>query len=159
LKLFFYLEEEIDMDNSINPGIAHTLSLHVNDRVLVTAFAPSDFTDLQPVFTTAFLVGFMEWACIEALKPYLLDGQNTVGTHVYLSHVAPTPMGMKVSAQVELVEVKGRSLRFRVDCYDGGDLIGSGFHERMVIDPVGFMADVCQKAKYADRGKRLLSAA
>jgi fluoroacetyl-CoA thioesterase len=129
------------MNNSINPGIAHTLSLHVNDGVLVTAFAPrfSDFTDLPPVFATAFLVGFMEWACIEALKPYLLDGENTVGTHVYLSHVAPTPMGMKVSAQVELVEVKGRSLRFRVDCYDGRDLIGSGFHERTVIDTARFM--------------------
>ena len=140
------------MSNSINPGIAHTLSLHVNDHLLVTAFAPhfSALADLPPVFATAFMVGFMEWACIEALKPYLLDGENTVGTHVYLSHVAPTPMGMpkeiKVTAQVELVEVKGRTLRFRVDCYDECDLIGSGFHERMVIDTVRFMDKVRKKA-------------
>jgi len=136
------------MHTAIAPGISHTLSLQVNDKLLVTAFTPhfSGFADLPPVFATAFLVGFMEWACIEALKPYLLDGQNTVGTHVYLSHVAPTPLGMKVTAHVELVEVKDRTLRFRVDCYDECDLIGSGFHERTVIDTVRFMAKVHKKA-------------
>ena len=139
------------MHTAIAPGISHTLSLQVNDKLLVTAFTPhfSGFADLPPVFATAFLVGFMEWACIEALKPYLLDGQNTVGTHVYLSHVAPTPLGMKVTAQVELVEVKGRTLRFRVDCYDECGLIGSGFHERTVIDPRRFMAKVRKKAAQA----------
>jgi fluoroacetyl-CoA thioesterase len=140
-------KEEIDM-NTVIPGITHTLSLKVDDRLLVTAFAPqfSAFAHLPPVFATAFMVGFMEWACIEALKPYLPDGENTVGTHVYLSHVAPTPLGMTVTAQVELVEVKGRTLRFRVDCYDDCDLIGSGFHERTVIDTERFMAKVRKKA-------------
>jgi fluoroacetyl-CoA thioesterase len=136
------------MDSTLVPGISHTLSLQVDDSLLVTAFTShfSGFADLPPVFATAFMVGFMEWACIEALKPYLLDGQNSVGTHVYLSHVAPTPMGMKVTAQVELVEVKGRTLRFRVDCYDECDLIGSGFHERTVIDTARFMDKVRKKA-------------
>lgn len=135
------------MNNSINPGIAHTLSLQVNDHLLVDAFTPqfSALADMPPAFATAFMVGFMEWACIEALKPYLLDGENTVGTHVYLSHVAPTPMGTKVTAQVELVEVKSRTLRFRVDCYDDCDLIGSGFHERTVIDPVRFPDKIRKK--------------
>ena len=136
------------MQNTIVPGITHTLSLQVNDCLLVTAFAPqfSAFADLPPVFATACMVGFMEWACIEALKPYLLDGENTVGTHVYLSHVAPTPSGMKVSARVELMEVKGRTLRFRVDCYDECGLIGSGFHERTVIDTERFMDKLRKKA-------------
>ena len=136
------------MSTAIVPGITHTLSLEVNDRLLVTAFTPhfSGFADLPPVFATAFMVGFMEWACIEALKPYLLDGENTVGTHVYLSHVAPTPMGMTVTAEVELMEVKGHTLRFRVDCRDECGLIGSGFHERTVIDTVRFMARVRRKA-------------
>jgi len=136
------------MLNSLVPGVAHSLSLQVNDQLLVTAFTPHfpGFADLPPVFATAFLVGFMEWACIETIKPYLLDGENSVGTHVYLSHVAPTPLGMTVSAQVELVEVKGRTLRFRVDCYDECDLIGTGFHERTVIDTVRFMAKVRKKA-------------
>lgn len=141
------------MSTTINPGITHTLSLEVNDQLLVTAFTPhfSAFADLPPVFATAVMTGFMEWACIEALKPYLLDGQNTVGTQIYLGHVAPTPMGMpkdiKITARVELVEIKGRSLRFRVDCYDECGLIGSGFHERTLIDTVRFMAKVGEKTR------------
>ena len=139
------------MINAVVPGISHTLSLHVNDRLLVTAFTPdfSGFADMPPVFATAFMVGFMEWACIEALNPYLEDGWKTVGTHVYLSHVAPTPVGMKVTANVELMEVKGRTLRFRVGCYDECGLIGSGFHERTVIDKKRFMAKVHKKAGQA----------
>lgn len=139
----------MDTENALVPGLSHTLSLHVNDRLLVTAFAPdfSGFADLPPVFATAFMVGFMEWACIEALRPYLEDGWQTVGTHIYLSHVAPTPPGMKVTARVELIKIVGRTLRFRVDCYDECDLIGSGIHERTVIDRGRFMKKVTEKAR------------
>jgi len=141
------------MINAVVPGISHTLSLHVNERLLVTAFTPdfSGFADFPPVFATAFMVGFMEWACIEALNPYLEDGWKTVGTHVYLSHVSPTPAGMKVTANVELLEVKGRTLRFRVDCHDECGLIGSGFHERTVIETEVFMAKLRKKTGKAAR--------
>jgi fluoroacetyl-CoA thioesterase len=136
-------------EDALVPGLSHTLSLHVNDRLLVTAFAPefSGFADMPPVFATAFMVGFMEWACVEALRPYLEDGWQTVGTHVYLSHVAPTPPGMKVTAKVELVKVTGRMLRFRVDCYDECELIGSGIHERTVIHRARFLKRIAEKAK------------
>ena len=136
------------MHSDIVSGLTHSLSLQVNDRLLVTAVSPDfpGFADLPPVFATAFMVGFMEWACIEAVRPYLPAGKNTVGTHVYLSHVAPTPAGMTVTAKVELIEVKDRTLRFRVDCFDECDLIGSGFHERTLIDSARFMAKVAEKA-------------
>ena len=98
-----------DIVPGIIPGIIHTLSLHVNDRLLVTAFTPdfSGFADLPPVFGTAFMVGFMEWACIEALKPYLEDGWKTVGTHVYLSHVSPTPGGHESHRQCRTAGSEG----------------------------------------------------
>ena len=137
------------MRNCLVPGVSHSLSLQVNDQLLVTAFTPHfpGFADLPPVFATAFMVGFMEWACIETIKPYLLDGENTVGTHVYLSHVAPTSAGMNVTARVELIELKDRVLRFRVDCYDDCGLIGSGYHERTLIDTARFMANVQNRAR------------
>jgi fluoroacetyl-CoA thioesterase len=146
------------MNTDIVPGLTHTLSLQVNDRLLVSAFTPefSGFADLPPVFATAFMVGFIEWACIEALQPWLPDGETTVGTHVYLSHVAPTPKGMKLTAHIELIEVKGPTLRFRVDCFDVCGLIGSGFHERTVVDSARFMAKVAEKVAH---GARALAAA
>lgn len=141
------------MTSAFFPGLSQTLSLQLNEALLATSFAPhiSGLTNLPPAFATALLVGFMEWSCIEALKPCLADGQNTVGTSIYLGHVAPTLKGMsmatKLTAQVELMEVKGHSLRFRVNCYDACHLIGWGFHERTVIDTVRLMAKVSEKAQ------------
>ena len=70
------------------------------------------------MFATAFLVGFVEWTCIEALRPYLEPGQKTVGVHVDLSHSAATPVGMTVTAEVELIAVEGRKLRFKCSSQD-----------------------------------------
>jgi fluoroacetyl-CoA thioesterase len=100
---------------------------------------------MPPVFATAFMVAFIEWTCIEALKPYLAPGEHTVGTHVDVSHVAATPVGMTVTATVELVEIEGRKLRFRVACRDESDLIGERFHERAIIDAARFMSKMSKK--------------
>ena len=92
------------------------------------------FSDMPLVFATAMMVGFMEQTCIQALRQYLGDDQRTLGTHVDMSHVAATPVGMEVEACVELVEVQGKTLTFKVACRDAGGLIGEGLHRRAIID-------------------------
>jgi len=92
-------------------------------------------------------VGFMEWTCIEALRPYLAPGEHTVGTHVDMSHMAATPAGLTVTAEVELIAVEGRKLRFRVALRDEREPIGEGFHERSIIRTESFLRRV--KAKRA----------
>jgi len=67
---------------------------------------------MPQVLATACRVALVEATCFDALKPFPKEGQKTVGAHVDLSHVAATPMGMRVTAQVELVAVEGRKLRF-----------------------------------------------
>jgi fluoroacetyl-CoA thioesterase len=64
------------------------------------------------------MVALVEATCFDALEPFPKEGQKTVGAHVDLSHVAATPMGMRVTAQVELVAVEGRKLRFKLECQD-----------------------------------------
>jgi len=56
-----------------------------------------------------------------------------------------------VTAQVELIEVQGRKLRFRVSCRDELDLIWEGFHERYVIDGTKFTARLANKSARLDR--------
>ena len=73
---------------------------------------------MPPVLATACKVSLVEATCFDALKPFLKEGQKTVGAHVDLSHVATTLMGMRVTAQVELVAVEGRKLRFKLECQD-----------------------------------------
>jgi fluoroacetyl-CoA thioesterase len=100
---------------------------------------------MPPVLATAFLVGFVEWVCVEALHPYLGQGEQTLGTHVDLSHAAPTPVGMHVTAHVELVEIHGRRLRFKVSCRDEVDLVAEGHHERCIVKRLRFDERVAAK--------------
>ena len=129
------------------PGTQHMQTLQVDRTLTVPAVSEhfTGFVDMPPVFATAFMVGFIEWACIEAIRPYLEPGEHSVGTHVNVSHVAATPAGMNVTAFVELIAVEGRKLSFRVTCRDEVDLIGEGVHERVIINPEKFMARVSAK--------------
>ena len=132
----------------LKPGLRFSRSLTVEESVTLHGLPRllGELDDMPAVFATACMVGFVETTCMEALKPYLAAGQKTVGTHVDLSHVAATPMGMRVTAQVELAVVEGRKLRFRLECQDEKEIIGTGFDERTVIDPARFLAPLEKKA-------------
>lgn len=128
-------------------GLRHTASLRVDESLTVPRVSDHlpGFVDMPPVFATAFMVGFVESTCIEALRPWLDEGQGTVGTYVDISHVAATPVGMTVTAEVELIEVEGRSLRFRVSVSDEAGPVGEGEHQRAIIDRERFLARVNAK--------------
>jgi fluoroacetyl-CoA thioesterase len=130
------------------PGLTHSRSLIVEPSITVPALPAllGAFTDMPPVLATACMVGFVETTCMEALTPHLALGQKTVGIHVDLSHVAATPLGMRVTAEVELVAVEGRKLRFKVECRDEQEIIGAGFHERAIIEEARFLARLRMKA-------------
>jgi len=99
------------------------------------------------VFATPEMVRLMERAAVNALKPYLADGQQSVGTMVNVKHLAATPIGATVTSRAELTAVDGRRLTFRVSAHDGIDLIGEGVHERALIDLAKFEARVRAKAE------------
>lgn len=128
-------------------GAKHRLQLRVDERLTVPALsgAFAGFTDMPPVFATAFMVGFIEWACIELLRSALPPEFRTVGTHVDVSHVAATPIGMTVTADVELISVEGRKLGFLVRCSDEAGLIGEGRHERVIVEEAKFLKRVRAK--------------
>jgi fluoroacetyl-CoA thioesterase len=132
----------------LQPGLKHTAHLLVDEGLTVPAVsqALAAFTDMPRVFATAYLVAFAENTCIQAVAPLLPQSSKTVGTHVDLSHSAATPVGMKVTASVELVEVDGRQLRFAVECRDERDVISTGYHERHIIDVAKFEQRLASKA-------------
>ncbi len=99
------------------------------------------------VFATPEMVRLMERAAVNALKPYLAPGQQSVGTMVNVRHLAATPVGATVTARARLVAVEGRRLTFAVTAHDGTDLIGEGTHERALIDLARFEAKVKAKAQ------------
>jgi fluoroacetyl-CoA thioesterase len=132
---------------SLQPGLRFSQSILVEDRLTVPAVSQAftGFSDMPPVFATAFLVGFVEWTCIEALRPHLSPSQKTVGVHVDLSHSAATPVGMTVTAEVELTEVEESRLRFKVKCRDDKDVICEGHHDRYIVETDRFLARLEKK--------------
>jgi fluoroacetyl-CoA thioesterase len=133
----------------LKPGLRHSATLIVSEALSVPAqariFDPG--TEMPPVFATAQMIAFVEWTCVAALAPYLGPDQRSVGTRVEMTHTAATPIGMQVTAEIELVEIRDRTLRFKVACRDEKDPIGDGFHERTVIDHGRFMARLARKSE------------
>ncbi len=128
-------------------GLRHSETLTVGEALSVPAQAKyfDPHTDMPPVFATAQMIAFVEWTCVHALAPYLGPDQRTVGTRVEMTHTAATPIGMTVTAEVELVEIRDRTLRFKVACRDEKDRVGDGFHERTIVDNARFMARLARK--------------
>ncbi len=137
------------MQPSLIPGLEGSVSLQVPESKLVPALYPESeaFQEMPPVFATGFLVGLMEWACLAAVNAHLdWPREQTVGTHIHVSHEAPTPPGLVVTATARLTAVAGRRLTFEVEAHDGIDVIGRGTHERFVIDRDRFQARAARKA-------------
>ena len=137
------------MKESLQPGIRYEHKFKVPPSKTVPALYPEspEFAAMPAVFATGYLVGFLEWACIKAIQPHLdWPREQTVGTHVDVSHAAATPPGLEVTASVELVAVEGRKLVFSVEAHDGVDLVSKGRHERFVIDREKFDAKMAKKA-------------
>lgn len=95
-----------------------------------------------PVFGTPFLAAMMENAAMTVLQSFLEDGQGSVGTHLDISHDAPTPVGMKVWAEAEITAVSenGRMVDFQVRAWDEKGPISQGSHTRAIINNERFLS-------------------
>jgi fluoroacetyl-CoA thioesterase len=136
------------MKDSLKPGIRYEHKFVVTPNKTVPALYPEspEFKGLPEVFATGFMVGFLEWACVLAIKPHL-DSSNelSLGTHINVSHEAATPPGLEVTATVELIAVEGKKLTFTISAHDGVDLISRGTHERFIIDKEKFDKKLSRK--------------
>jgi len=140
------------MKSSLKAGIEHSFTMRVSASKTVAALYPEspEFQLMPEVFATGFLVGFFEWACIQAINPHLdWPEEQTVGTQINMSHLAATPPGMDVTARVKLTEVDGRRLSFELEASDGIDVIARGAHERFVVNRAKFVERTRQKAEKA----------
>ena len=131
----------------LKSGLRHSESLRVTEAMAVpTQGRLLGFGQEMPtVFATANMIAFVEWTCVAALAPYIASDQRTLGTRVEMTHTAATPVGMLVTAAVELIEIDGRRLRFKVECRDEAEAIGTGFHERMIVEVDRFLARLSRK--------------
>jgi len=137
------------MRQTLRPGLEATFRYRVPESKTVPRIyeeAP-DFQMMPAVLATGYLVALAEWACIELIKPHLdWPAEQSLGTHVNLSHTAATPPGVTVEVRTRLEAVEGRKLTFSVSAHDGVDTISAGTHERHLIDAARFERKVAGKA-------------
>ena len=139
------------MKSTLKPGLKHSFSYKVPENKTVPYTYPESpiIAAMPKVFATGFMIVLMEWTCTQLLNEHLDEGEGSLGTHVDVSHLAATPPGMTVTVDVEIVEVDGRRVEFKVSAHDGLDVIGEGRHERVVVLWNRFNAKVAEKAKLA----------
>jgi fluoroacetyl-CoA thioesterase len=138
------------MKDNLQPGIQHGFTFTITEAKTVPSLFPESdmFQDMPHVFATGYMVGLIEWTCIQAVTPFLdWPEEQTVGTHINVSHLAATPPGLEVTVTVRLLEVDGRRLLFDVEAHDGIDLIARGKHERFIINKEKFDRKIKSKVR------------
>jgi fluoroacetyl-CoA thioesterase len=139
------------MKPTLRPGLKHSFSYTVPPGKTVPHHYEEspEHAAMPEVFVTGFMVGLMEWTCVQLLGPHLDPGEGSLGVHIDVSHEAATPVGFAVTVEAECVEVRGPRAKFALRAHDGIDEIGSGTHERFIAAWDRFNKSVAAKAAKA----------
>ena len=131
----------------IAEGTVGTSSLMVADEHT----APRVGSGQIHVLATPVMINLFEAAALAACEHLLPAGHQSLGTHLDVSHIAATPVGMRVTATAEVLSVEGRTIKFRLRAEDERDLIGEGTHERVVVNVAKFDLRVQEKTALLKR--------
>jgi fluoroacetyl-CoA thioesterase len=102
------------------------------------------------VLATPVMINVIEAAALAAVEHLLPAGHQSLGIKLDVSHVAATPVGLRVTATAEVVHLEGRTITFRVEAHDEFEPIGGGTHERVVVSEARFEERVQRKARKAE---------
>lgn len=126
----------------IKPGLTNQMEIVVEEKHTARHLGSGGVA----VLATPIMIALMENASRGVVEPLLPQGQLTVGSRVDVRHLAPTPVGMKVTVRSELLAVEGRKLTFSVEAHDEREKVGEGTHERFIIDLEKFGQRVAGKS-------------
>lgn len=129
------------MTGKLVPGISKTLKKEVLSSDSARAYG----SGLLDVYATPAMIAFMEKTSMEAVQAYLPDGYGTVGTKINIDHIKASSVGAKLECRASLIELENRKLRFEVKVSEKGEVVGSGVHERYIIEEKRFIEKLNQK--------------
>ena len=123
------------MKPDLKPGTSDEQTITTSKEMGITHLGPG----APSMYSTPSMIALIEATCVRLMSRYVDAGEQSVGFHVDMRHLAPTPVGKQVTAKVALREVNGRRYLFDVECWnEGGIKIGEGIHERALIDIARF---------------------
>jgi fluoroacetyl-CoA thioesterase len=127
---------------SIEPGLVYENFWTVGEQHTAAAVTEGK---LPRVLSTPHMIGWIETTAHNAIAYSLSSDQASVGTSVNVKHLAATPVGMQVRVRVEVLEISGRRLRYKVEAWDAVEKIAEGEHERYIIDVNRFIQNLEKK--------------
>lgn len=129
------------MKDSLRPGLETNVTHTVDDDRAIRFMGE----DLR-VYSTPHIVEDLEFACRDFLLTHLDEGEDSVGAHVDIEHLKPTPMGFTVTHTVVIDAVDGRRVTFRIEVHDGVEVVARATHARFVVKIDRLKAAVAAKA-------------
>ena len=120
----------------MNIATTYTQEITVEKNMLASVMG----SGLVDVFATPYMIAKMEETCSMCVAHELEEGSVTVGVLVNITHLAATPLGMKITFKSELLEVNGKMLTFKVEAFDEVSKIGEGTHTRAIVNKEKFEA-------------------
>ena len=127
----------------ITPGLSGTAEIVVGPEHT----APFVGSGRIAVLATPVMINVIEAASLAAIEHLLPAGHQSLGIHLDVSHVAATPVGLRVTATAEVIGVEGRTIKFRIEAHDEVETIGGGTHERVVVSVERFDERVQRKVR------------
>ena len=105
-----------------------------------------------PVLATPVMINVIEAAALNAIEHLLPKEHQSLGIHLDVSHIAATPVGLRVTATAEVLQIDGRAVTFRVEARDEFEVIGGGAHRRVVVSVPRFDARIQRKVPSGGSG-------
>jgi fluoroacetyl-CoA thioesterase len=132
--------------SKLQPGLTGKATVVVTPDRLATVVGSGN----APVYASPMLIAALEATAVDCVEHLLPGGHQSLGTHLDVTHSAPTPLGLTVTATATLTAIAGRKLTFAVTAHDGVETIGGGTHTRVVVDTPRFMARLAAKSPPRD---------
>ncbi len=131
----------MDLTKYFQPGMQSEKSYSIEDEHTAIHVG----SGASRVLATPWMIAFMERVSHQLLAKSLPEGYSSVGVMVNIRHLAPTPVGEEVQITTEITAVEGSHIMFTVQAWDRNEQVGSGQHERVVIDEARFLKRVAAK--------------
>lgn len=119
----------------INIGMKSYAEVMVNKDNIATTIGSGSLE----VFATPMMAALMEKSALNAIDHSMENDETTVGTMLNITHSSPTPIGMRVKASAEVIQINGREITFKVIAEDEKAIIGEGIHKRVVVSEKKFI--------------------
>ena len=131
----------MELSDIIQPGMVREESFLVEEEHSAIHVGSGSLR----VLATPWMIAFMERVSHRLLTCCLPEGYSSVGTHVDVRHLAPSPVGATIRVRVEVLSVEGNRVYFALEAWDNLEKIGEGKHERVVIEEARFLRRVEKK--------------